>query len=248
MAVLLWRYYLVVQTLIVLLFNDAQVVSEVAFFKPKSDGSLQAEGRPFQLQCIFDASDHPEIDLSQRTVIWKRPPIPPKELGVKIDDNSKYGSITLDQNKTFLRSKLYVPEPPAYLTFQTAYYECELDPKVGSQVNSHNFPINVLKAKAVPNITTPTIKSAKHEEIVMLNCSVTYNNTDPLTSGAMLNLTLKKDRKKFGSKNVKYLQGTHSVSFNHRLTVRSSTDGGVYTCQWTLKHQSDELRGQSLVF
>lgn len=74
------------------------VVSKVAFFKPKSDGSLQAEGRPFQLQCIFDASDYKEIDLSQRTVIWKRPPIPPDHLGVKIDDNSKYGNITLDQS------------------------------------------------------------------------------------------------------------------------------------------------------
>ncbi|XP_046857771.1 uncharacterized protein LOC124451187 [Xenia sp. Carnegie-2017] len=250
MAAYPWRYYVFVSTLFCLFFNNVQVVSAVSFFTPKSDGSVQVEGRPFQLQCIFDASDHLEIDLSQRTVIWKRPDKPSTELGVKIDDNSKYGNITLDRNKTFLRSTLYVPEPPAYLTFQRADYECVLDPKVDSKkyVNTHNFPIKVLKAKAVPSVTTPTLKPAKHEETVMLNCSVTYTNTDPLTSQLMLNLTWKNDMKKFGFKNVNYLQGTHTVSFNHPLTVRSSTDGGVYTCQWTLKRLSDELRGQSSVF
>ena len=91
--------------------------------------------------------------------------------------------------------------------------------------------------KGVPKIQLGNkLEPARFKEAVVLNCSVSYENTQ--NNEFTLIMSWKKDGKTLAAKTYDYKIGRITEKISYSFVITSHTDGGDYTCSWELTEQN----------
>ena len=98
--------------------------------------------------------------------------------------------------------------------------------------------------KGVPKIQLGSkFEPARFKEAVVLNCSVSYENTK--SHEFRLTMSWKKDGKTLAAKTYEYKRGTITEKILYSFVITSHTDGGDYTCSWELTKQKNSISRKS---
>ncbi|XP_028406908.1 uncharacterized protein LOC114529340 isoform X2 [Dendronephthya gigantea] len=225
----LWQQISPLTTCGLILFLSLAPVSSRLDFR-KSGGPIKQIliiNKSYEFQCT--ATGTPS-ELAGVTIRWKGPD------DKRIPGNDKYGSIRVENRTGNVRSILKVSKLPTDYpsSGKLLYYVCELQP------DQLNFPVYILKEKAVPKIHPIQLNQTKFKETVLLKCDASYENGNFATAHKFsVILQWMKGGKILANKVFKYETGKNTSTLEHSLTVNSFRDGGDYVCQLLLMLESE---------